>query len=859
MMRKKTNGSLSGGVWSSSVRIRVSSRSCEMELRESIGMLQAQLRDETMMRVELDRRTAQDALELGERIKSEAETRELADLKLEERLLVEVKLREDSLIRETRLREEADAEILVQWQKALRDDQLQHEEDRKDFISRLQQVQLDAVQEREDRMKNESLLTASIAQVQRLQKEEEETRVEQGERLGAAIESLQEAVRVLGPQREEILAKCMEALEPIRNMLNKEVVARTTKVEALDEALRELRMALSDEARVREAAVRAVAEAITEEKTQREDALLRERRMAEEETQRALEVGRKAREEEEKRLQERLFDLKSLLNEEKGLRQEALRVERQKTIDGQAKLQQELAGLQAEVTKIGKQLDRACEDAARRTKEVDIKLAELFEKTEVNRADLVAEVQKRETENRNLEQKALEIQGLLSVEIKERTTMGADLRKYLDVEISARDESMSAERRLRESGEFQLAEAWKAAVRDERDMREGEIAQIARDLVALKTQLSEEDRKREDERSQQHLAFQKMRTDIAEIQGERRVDVQSMREAFNQVAEELKAAQRARKDDIDRLDAALATLGARVDANARQASEKAFALEQSLQGVQSELQREVDARSASCNKLDQQLAQEHRFTEAAVAAEAKAREDNDRLLEAAYKQLLSEESRKINIAISSVAAQVKAVADDLAKDRAANADAAREVAKSLASLQNLIAAEEQARMDAAFQLQRSLDLVREEVATETKERRAQGAALAEDVALLQRGLRQRDDRADSLANQLNEEANDLRERLVKEVRLREAAISQLEQALLNLQNAMDGIPARDLVPAAVVKESVALSESVERLRLAEDEIQRMRRQVTQLQGDTVSLDKAVNGLNNGQQQWLRKV
>merc|ERR1719387_2965678 len=210
-----------------------------------------------------------------------------------------------------------------------------------------------------------------------------------------------------------------------------------------------------------------------------------------------------------------------------------------------------------------------------------------------------------------------------------------------------------------------------------------------------------------------------------------------------------------------------------------------------------------------------------------------------------------EESRRINVNITSISAQVKLIAEDLEKDRAANASAAREVAKSLASLQNAISTEEQARADLGLQTQRDKDLLHEEVATETKERRAQGASLAEDVALLQRGLRQRDDRADSLANQLNEEANDLRERLVKEVRLREAAISQLEQALLNLQNAMDGIPARDLVPAAVLKESVAVSESVERLRLAEEEIQRMRRAVSQLQSDTASLDKAVNGLNNG--------
>merc|ERR1719443_930509 len=456
----------------------------------------------------------------------------------------------------------------------------------------------------------------------------------------------------------------------------------------------------------------------------------------------------------------------------------------------------------------------------------------------------------RETQNRNLEQKTLEIQGLISAEVKERQTMDADLQKYLNAEIAARDESIGAERRLRESGEIQLTEAWKAAVRDERDTREGEAAQVARDLAALKTQLAEENAKREDERSQQHLALQKVRTDVAEIQGERKVDVVSMREAFNQVTDELKAAQRARKEDVDRIDASIATVSQRVDANARQARDKDFALEQAQQGFSSELQREMDERAAVCTKLEQRIGEEHRFTEAAVAAETRAREENDSLLESGAKQQLMEESRRINVTITSIAAQVKVIAEDLEKDRALHADTTREVAKSLASIQGSISTEEQARVQSGFQAQRHMDLLREEVATETKERRAQGSALAEDVSLLQRGLRQRDDRSDSLANQLKQEVNDLRERFVKEARLREAAIAQVEQSLLDQANARAGTPARSLAPPPPLGQ-LGAAESAERWRQAEEEMERTRRAVVQLQSETTTLNKSVTTLNDG--------
>jgi len=92
--------------------------------------------------------------------------------------------------------------------------------------------------------------------------------------------------------------------------------------------------------------------------------------------------------------------------------------------------------------------------------------------------------------------------------------------------------------------------------------------------------------------------------------------------------------------------------------------------------------------------------------------------------------------------------------------------------------------------------------------------------------------------------------NDLRERFVKEARLREAAIAQVEQALLNQQNAKAGTPVRDLVAQPLIGQMSA-GESAERWRQAEEEMERTRRAVVLLQSETTTLNKSVNGLNDG--------
>merc|ERR1719313_3098190 len=220
---------------------------------DNIKALEGSLRDETLIREELDRRTAKEALEIVERLQAEQASREDADMQLDQRILAEVQTREELLLTEIKTREEADASVMVQWQKAMRDEVVAREEDRKDLISRIQQNQLDNQVERDDRIKADRDLMAAVARLQSLQKEEEETRVVQGERLGAAVESLQEAVRTLGPQREEILAKCLEAVDQVRNLLSKEVVTRSAKEEMLQEAVRDVRLMISDETQAREA------------------------------------------------------------------------------------------------------------------------------------------------------------------------------------------------------------------------------------------------------------------------------------------------------------------------------------------------------------------------------------------------------------------------------------------------------------------------------------------------------------------------------------------------------------------------------------------------------------------------------
>merc|ERR1719405_31340 len=110
---------------------------------DNIRALEASLRDETLIREELDRRTAKEALEIMERLQAERASREDADMQLDQRILAEVQTREELLLTEIKTREDGDASVMAQWQKAMRDEVVAREEDRKDLVSRIQQNQVD--------------------------------------------------------------------------------------------------------------------------------------------------------------------------------------------------------------------------------------------------------------------------------------------------------------------------------------------------------------------------------------------------------------------------------------------------------------------------------------------------------------------------------------------------------------------------------------------------------------------------------------------------------------------------------------------------------------------------------------------
>merc|ERR1712070_488973 len=130
--------------------------------------------------------------------------------------------------------------------------------------------------------------------------------------------------------------------------------------------------------------------------------LIRERHLAEEEIQRTLQAVRKARDEDERRIADRLLELSGAISEERDLRGEALRCERQKLLDVKEELVREQKALERELSKQSQALSVTMDEQVRRTKEVDSTLGNIAERCDATRAELAAEVLKRETEVRNL-------------------------------------------------------------------------------------------------------------------------------------------------------------------------------------------------------------------------------------------------------------------------------------------------------------------------------------------------------------------------------------------------------------------------------------------------------------------------
>merc|ERR1711959_101654 len=92
------------------------------------------------------------------------------------------------------------------------------------------------------------------------------------------------------------------------------------------------------------------------------------------------------------------------------------------------------------------------DEQVRRTKEVDRTLGNIAERCDATRAELAAEVLKRETEGRNLDQRAVEFTNMLAAEAKERRDADLNLKKNIEEESNLRETAFAADRRARLEG-----------------------------------------------------------------------------------------------------------------------------------------------------------------------------------------------------------------------------------------------------------------------------------------------------------------------------------------------------------------------------------------------------------------------
>merc|ERR1719277_2395867 len=162
----------------------------------------------------------------------------------------------------------------------------------------------------------------------------------------------------------------------------------------------------------------------------------------------------------------------------------------------------------------------------------------------------------------------------------------------------------------------------------------------------------------------------------------------------------------------------------------------------------------------------------------------------------------------------------------------------------------MVASEDINRQQVSMAVQRSLDSIKEDLLAEAKERRAQYAQAVEDIGLVQRGLQQRDDRSESTSQQFMAEASELRERLAREARMRETALSQIEQQLASVR-ASGGIPGAHAASVHTFTEAPVPRGMVsnDRFRQAEEEMERTRLAVVSLQSEQAALSKAMAGLD----------
>eukprot|EP00746_Dinoflagellata_sp_MGD_P007726 gnl/MRDRNA2_/MRDRNA2_115360_c0_seq1.p1 gnl/MRDRNA2_/MRDRNA2_115360_c0~~gnl/MRDRNA2_/MRDRNA2_115360_c0_seq1.p1 ORF type:complete len:1084 (-),score=338.06 gnl/MRDRNA2_/MRDRNA2_115360_c0_seq1:73-3324(-) len=113
---------------SSLVDEQAARESSEAKLRESVGEVAITLRGETVVREEAERRANTERVELQSALQREAGTREECEARLMQRIADERRLREEAIESESKLREESDSKLAAQTQKSINDERKTREQ-----------------------------------------------------------------------------------------------------------------------------------------------------------------------------------------------------------------------------------------------------------------------------------------------------------------------------------------------------------------------------------------------------------------------------------------------------------------------------------------------------------------------------------------------------------------------------------------------------------------------------------------------------------------------------------------------------------------------------------------------------------
>merc|ERR1719191_379445 len=415
----------------------------EAKIRENVSEVAITLRGETVVREEAERRANTERVELQSALQRESGTREEVEARLVQRLADERRIREEAVEREAKLREEADSKNAAMQQKALSDERKGREQGQRQLEHRTLMTEEALGVYKNDRAEHDREVTARFAELE---------------------DGLNEARRLA---RETLLRR--EELVAVKDLLLAEKAERQAEDSALELAVKEqgvrmeqltqslelaerrldkrcldLAERVDNEARERVAGDAEGDRNLADERTDRVNSQVAERKTLQEMVAKVEEAFGKAvleerhgREESDSALDAKCLQLREAIDEARRWQVQATKEALQKEASERRADQEKLATSQTEGE-------------------------ERFAKAE----------QARIRSEGQLHQENLELKATIKREARDRELADAKLSTLVREETQQRQESLQKEGRLRQEAVERSSEALHTAIREERKARE---------------------------------------------------------------------------------------------------------------------------------------------------------------------------------------------------------------------------------------------------------------------------------------------------------------------------------------------------------------------------------------------------